>query len=99
MGARQLAVADAKGVERAVQPTWQRAKVTRQLLSNSEIRDNGSTATFDKHKAVVRAEQGGDEITRFQRVDGVFLTKVKLRNPLFKRPEAPGEAGFQRQGR
>ena len=64
----------------ALNSTFQIAKVTRPLMSVSKICDSGLTATFDKHKAVVR-DAGGRTVCTFKRVGGLYAARMKLKAP------------------
>ena len=61
---------------------FQIAAVTRPLMSVGKICDEGHNVTFDKEKAIVR-HTDGSELARFVRQPGgLYVAKMKLRNPL-----------------
>ena len=81
--ALRLQTEDEDGQINAAASTFQVAKVTRPLMSVSKICDGGMTATFDRHKAVVRDERG-KIVCVFRRQGGLYVCKMKLRP--FQRP-------------
>ena len=87
LGQKTLNLSDAS-VDRDLSSIFQIAAVTRPLMSVGKICDEGHNTTFDSVQAVVR-EAGGVEIFRIHRTPGgVYLAKMKLRNPAgFARPE------------
>ena len=65
-----------------MQCVFQIAAVTRPLMSVGKICDEGHNVTFDKEKAIVR-HTDGSELARFVRQPGgLYVAKMKLRNPL-----------------
>jgi hypothetical protein len=87
LGQKALNLTDEK-VDRNMNSIFQIAAVTRPLMSVGKICDEGHNITFDATKAIVR-EENGNEICRFERSHGgLYVAKMKLRNPAgFGRPE------------
>ena len=80
---------------RDVRTTFQVARVTRPLMSVSKVCDAGMTMRFDSKMAVI-LDANGKEVCRFMRRGGLYVAKMRLRNPHYKpRPDA----GFARPGR
>ena len=75
---------------KTIKSTFQVADVTRPLWSVGRICDEGFRITFDDKKAEV-IDQKGQVVCTFDRQGGLYLSKLKLKNPNLKR-------GFQRQG-
>ena len=69
--------------------TFQVAKVSRPLWSVSYIADQGSETTFNEVCAIIR-DKKGRQVARIPRRGGLYVGKMKLRNPR--------KAGFGRQG-
>ena len=69
-----------------IKTTVQVADVTRPLLSVSKICDSGMKVTFDDKVAIIY-DQRGKEVCRFIRSKGLYIAKMKLRNPAFRRPK------------
>ena len=69
-----------------IRVTVQAAKVTRPLLSVSKICDNGMKVTFDDKLAIIY-DREGREVCRFVRSKGLYIAKMKIRNPAFKRKQ------------
>ena len=69
------------------------ADVTRALWSVGLICDSGLNAIFYATHAVVR-DKDGREVCYFERKHGLYVTTVKLLNPL----HTENSQGFQRQG-
>ena len=67
-----------------IRTVFQVADVTRPLLSVSKICDNGMKDTFDDNLAVIY-NRNGKEVCRFVRQKGLYVAKMKLRNPAFSR--------------
>jgi hypothetical protein len=67
--------------------------VTRALWSVGLICDSGLNAIFKATHAVVQ-DKGGREVCYFERKHGLYVTTVKLLNPLYQE----SNQGFQRQG-
>ena len=84
-----LMTMDSQGGVHKVHSTFQVADVTRALWSVALICDSGMDVKFEKTRALI-LDQAGREICVFQRRNGLYVAKAKLRNPLFQ--------GFQRQG-
>ena len=59
---------------------FQVARVTRPLMSVSQICDNGHTVVFDKAKGVVR-DNKDRVVCVFKRVGGLYLGKLRLKSP------------------
>ena len=70
---------DQQGIN-ALTSTFQIAKVTRPLMSVSRICDGDMTATFDKHKAIVR-DASGKVVCVFRRQGGLYVCRMKLKAP------------------
>ena len=75
---------------KTIKSTFQVADVTRPLWSVGRICDEGFRITFDDKKAEV-LDKKGRVVCTFDRQGGLYLSKLKLRNPNFKK-------GFRRQG-
>ena len=72
---------------------FQVAEVTRPLWSVGKICDQGFEARFTKTKATILDEQGR-EVLSFERRNGLYVARVKLRNPRFAaQPEGFGRPG------
>ena len=69
-----------------IRVTVQAAKVTRPLLSVSKICDNGMKVIFDDELATIY-DRDGREVCRFHRSKGLYIAKMKIRNPAFKRKQ------------
>ena len=69
-----------------IKTTVQVVDVTRPLLSVSKICDSGMKVTFDDKLAIIY-DQKGKEVCRFVRQKGLYIAKMKLRNPAFNRPK------------
>ncbi len=94
--ALQLVTVDSHGHEHAVHSKFQIADVTRALWSVGVICDSGLRVVFTKETAAVLDPQG-KELCHFNRTNGLYIAKVKLKNPAYvKADDAP--AGFHRQG-
>ena len=79
LGESQLNLSDGG---KDLQSIFQIASVTRPLMSVGKICDNGHRITFDALMAVVHAADGS-ELCRFERQSGgLYVAKLKLRNPL-----------------
>jgi hypothetical protein len=88
LGQKSLNLSDSDG-KKELRSVFQIAAVTRPLMSVGKICDEGHKIAFDKLKAVVTNAQGA-EICRFERSPhgGLYVAKLKLRNPLgFTRQE------------
>ena len=72
---------DKKG--RDVKTTFQVAKVTRPLMSVSKICDTGMSMRFTAAMAIVE-DPAGKEVMRFHRQGGLYVAKMRLRNPNYK---------------
>ncbi len=85
----ELVVPSAGDKEEAISSIFQVAKVTRPLWSVSKICDQGHWVKFRKHDATVFTEDNVP-VCVFQRKGGLYVGRVKLRNPKhpgFRRPE------------
>ena len=80
---------------------FQIAKVSRPLMSMSKICDKGLQVLTTKKSAVVMTE-AGQVVAEFDRVGGLYVASVRMKNPRFKpkKTEATGaDAPFGRQGK
>ena len=75
---------------REIQSTFQVAKVSRPLWSVGRICDEGFDVRFTKTEALV-LKPDGSVVCRFERRGGVYIAKMSLRNPLYRKD-------FRRQG-
>ena len=73
----------------AIEAVVQVAKVTRPLFSVGKMCDKGYDVGFTKTHAAVR-DSGGAEVCRFERKNGLYVAKMRLRSPR--------RQGFHRQG-
>ena len=73
---------------RDIRTTFQVAKVTRPLMSVSKICDAGMSMRFTAAMAIVE-DQAGKEVMRFQRQGGLYVAKMRLRNPNYKPKTQP----------
>ena len=88
----EIAAALVAADEREISSTFQITAVTRPLWSVSQILDNlpeDHEAKFKRQTASIRRGDG-TEIAQFTRKGGLYVCKLKLRNPK--------HAGFHRQG-
>ena len=65
------------------QSVFQVTRVTRPLMSVSQICDNGHTVEFDKTKGVVR-DGSRNVVCIFKRVGGLYLGKFRLKSPFVR---------------
>ena len=78
---------------RDIKTTFQVAKVTRPLMSVSKICDAGLWIKFTQNLAIIM-DQNDKEVCRFIRRGGLYIARMKIRNPRFSaKPQ-----GFPRQG-
>ena len=77
-----LETPDGQGRHRAITSTFQVADVTRPLWSVG-VCDHGLGVKFSSKSASV-VDSRGVEICHFERRNGLYLAKVKMRNPLHK---------------
>ena len=84
-----VVVEDGKGQGHNVRTTVQVADVTRALWSVGVLCDAGLDPRFTRDHAKI-FDSRGVELCHFNRKNGLYVAKIKLRNPLFK--------GFQRPG-
>ena len=85
--ALNLDAPDGQGGAQPIRSVFQSAKVTRPLMSVSQICDNGFRCVFDKDKATVI---DANNQTKFvcERRGGLYLSPMKLKAPTpFGRPE------------
>ena len=75
---------------KTIKSTFQVAQVTRPLWSVGKICDEGFKIIFDEQKAEVMDKQG-KVVCKFDRQGGLYLSKLRLKNPNFKK-------SFHRQG-
>ena len=80
---------DSKGGKHKITSNFQVADVTKALWSVGLICDSGLDVRFKKHEALV-LDPKGNELCRFERIGGLYVTTVMLENP--------EHHGFQRQG-
>ena len=78
---------------RDIKTTFQVAKVTRPLMSVSKICDAGLWVKFTKNLAVIM-DENDKEVCRFIRRGGLYVARMKIRNPRFN----PKPQDFPRQG-
>ena len=95
--ALQLVTVDRHGREHAVHSKFQIADVTRALWSVGVICDSGLRVVFTKETAAVLDAQG-KELCHFDRQQGLYIAKVKLKNPMYGQAGETQAAGFHRQG-
>ncbi len=95
--ALQMITVDRHGQEHAVHSKFQVADVTRALWSVGVICDSGLRVVFTKETAAVLDAQG-KELCHLERQQGLYIAKVKLRNPLYGQAGETQAAGFHRQG-
>ena len=69
---------------KTIKSTFQVAQVTRPLWSVGRICDEGFKVTFDDQKAEV-TDKNGKVVCRFDRHGGLYLSRLRLKNPNFKR--------------
>ena len=80
---------DSKGIKHKITSNFQVADVTKALWSVGLICDSGLDVRFKKHEALV-LDPKGNELCRFERIGGLYVTTVMLENPEHQ--------DFQRQG-
>ena len=85
----ELISQDSKGTTHNIKTRFEAADVTRALWSVGVLCDAGLDVKFNKEKAVV-FDANGVEVCVAYRKNGLYVSKVKIRNPK--------HAGFQRQG-
>ena len=86
----ELVVPSAGDKEEAVSSVFQVAKVTRPLWSVSKICDQGHWVKFWKENATVYNEKGVP-VCVFERKGGLYVGRVKLRNPKHPDFHRPGQ--------
>ena len=86
--ALNLDAPDGRGGAQPLRSVFQSAKVTRPLMSVSQICDNGFRCVFDKDKATVINDQDKPMFV-CERRGGLYLSPMKLKapSPPFGRPE------------
>jgi len=85
----ELLSQDSKGKTHNIKTRFEAADVTRALWSVGVLCDAGLDVKFTKEKAVV-LDPNGVEVCVAYRKNGLYVSKVKIRNPK--------HAGFHRQG-
>ena len=85
-----MLTSDKAGGQHTVSSKFQVADVTRALWSVGVICDCGVGVVFKADQAITK--QDGTEICVFQRKNGLYVARVKLRNLAFQQ-------GFQRPGK
>ena len=78
LGQSQLNLSDGP---KDIQSVFQIAAVTRPLMSVGKICDEGHTITFSDVMAIVRAKDGTELCTFRRNPGGLYVAKLKLRNP------------------
>ena len=74
---------------RDIRTTFQMAQVTRPLMSVSKVCDSGLWVKIDKDMATIM-DKNGKEVCRFMRRGGLYIAKMRIRNPHFKpKPDFP----------
>ena len=73
---------------RDIMIVFQVAKVTRPLMSVSNICDAGMSMRFTSTMAVIE-DANGKEVCRFFIIGGLYVAIMKLRNPNYKAPNKP----------
>ena len=86
----EMLAQDSKGASHNIKTKFEAADVTRALWSVGVLCDAGLDVEFSNDKAVV-IDANGVEVCAFYRENGLYVSKVKIRNPK--------HAGFQRPGR
>ena len=79
---------DASGAEHEIRSKFEVTDVTRPLWSVGLICDSGLLVNFSKESATVSSKEG-KVLCYFQRVNGLYIAKVKIKNPKhpdFRRP-------------
>ena len=71
---------DSNGQEHAIKSKFEVTDVTRPLWSVGLICDSGLDVKFSKTKATVNTKEG-KELCVFHRVNGLYIAKVKIKNP------------------
>ena len=71
-----------------IESTFQVCKTHRPLWSVGRICDSGCTVTFDSAGARVTHKASGKQLCSFQRVQGLYVSTLQLRNPAFQRQGA-----------
>ena len=85
-----LVTYDKNGGAHPVTTTFQVADVTRALWSVGLLCDNGLMVEFEKAGAAVK-DRSGIGLCRFERAGGLYVTKVKAQNPLYKSFHGQGD--------
>ena len=78
---------------RDIMTTFQMAQVTRPLMSVSKVCDSGLWVKIDKDMATIM-DTNNKEVCRFLRRGGLYVAKMRMRNPHYK----PSQS-FPRQGK
>ena len=85
----ELVAKDSKGTSPHIKSKFEAADVPRALWSVGVLCDAGLDVKFNSEKAVVM-DKNGVEVCVAYRKNGLYVSKVKIRNPK--------HAGFQRPG-
>ena len=72
---------DLGGSKRRHTSTFQVAEVTRPLMSVSRVCDQGMRCIFEDTHALIVNKSNGKEVTRFERVGGLYVARMKLKPP------------------
>ena len=67
--------------KRRIKSTFQVAEVTRPLMSVSRVCDQGMRCIFEDTHALVVDKKTGKEVSRFERVGGLYIARMKLKPP------------------
>ena len=78
---------------RDIRTTFQMAQVTRPLMSVSKVCDSGLWVKINKDMAIIM-DKNDKEVCRFMRRGGLYIAKMRMRNPHFK-----PKADFHRPGK
>ena len=68
---------------RDIMTTFQMAQVTRPLMSVSKVCDSGLWVKIDKDMATIM-DANNKEVCRFLRRGGLYVAKMRMRNPHYK---------------
>ena len=72
---------DLAGTKRRHTSTLQVAEFTRPLMSVSRVCDQGMRCIFEDTHALIVNKNSGKEVTRFDRVGGLYVARMKLTPP------------------
>ncbi len=84
----EMRVPQGDGKEGGIGCDFQIAKVSRPLMTMSKICDQGLQVLTNKECAKV-IDSNGKVIARFERVGGLYVAKMKMRNPRYKPKPSP----------